>query len=765
MQPIQKILLLTISLFFLTFSVYGQTPRNNYGGLLELDDVVLHGAGQSPDAFESYFELMPEDDKPIIYMYYVRLSELDNTTWVDRLKRELEKYHSQFLIPQIGVSMSPGDDPDANYEQDVADGLYDAQIANLVQGLNDLGRPAYLRIGYEFNGIAWNGYEPGPYKEAFKRITDAIRAEDLEVATVWCAAVGGGTDVNYLNYYPGDEYVDWWGIDLFSASHFSEPMTAEFMVDADEYNKPVMIGETTPRYIGADDDEDWEDWFKLYFDFIEDNPGIKAVCYINWNWAEYEQWEDWGNAQLSQNDFVRVNYVHKLRKSFYYSTTTQQEFRNSLNFNDNTTPDAVVISESSPGQLPIRIQWDGVTDDNGVVYSVYKDSVLHATLYGTEFVDDSYAAGDSSIFHVSSMDRAGNESELSNALTFSLSDTIIKTINTDFRNDISPWTLTGYNGGQASYNIQTSGIAISIDNSTTTNWHVQLVQNIDILKGYKYYIESTARAVSPGIAALILQQSHDPFGIPIYHGVNLGTTNSHFQSATYEATDSDNMNVGFFLGELTTGNTALIDSIKLLEINGLAGIPKNEVPVSVAGDDFTYQDPYTNLELNGSGSYDPDGSISSFQWEQLSGLEVMTIDNPGSTVTSLSDVKKGEYLFRLEVTDNNGDISVDEIEVVIDTIPIVSSLNEVIDISDITLSPNPTNGSISFRASDINHQNEVDVRIFDMRGKVILPSRQVNINGSDESITIDVSSLVSGIYIMQVSAGDKSYIGRFMKLN
>ena len=66
-------------------------------------------------------------------------------------------------------------------EAQVAAGAYDQQIANLVTGLQRLGLPVYLRIGYEFNGLIWNGYQPVPYQQAFVRITNALRAANLEV--------------------------------------------------------------------------------------------------------------------------------------------------------------------------------------------------------------------------------------------------------------------------------------------------------------------------------------------------------------------------------------------------------------------------------------------------------------------------------------------------------------------------------------------------------------------------------------------------------
>jgi hypothetical protein len=603
-----------VALICLIPNLFGQTDRNNYNALLEPDNLVLHGAGQSPDAFEDYYRLMPEDNKPLIYMYYVSLKALNGACWVDHLKSEIEKYPDYYIIPQIGLSMTGNGDPADHYEGDVAAGLYDEQIGNLIQGLKQLGRPAYLRIGYEFNGSAWNGYEPDPYVEAYQRITNAIRDNDLEVATVWCAAVGGGTDANYLSYYPGDNYVDWWGIDLFSDTHFSLPLTTEFMADADAYGKPVMIGESTPRYIGADDATDWEDWFQLYFNFIENNPGVKAFCYINWDWAEFPQWSDWGDARLDQNDFVRVNYVHRLRNELYDHASTQLEFRGKLNYDDTTAPAAVAISGSDPDELPITLSWNPVSDPNNVLYSIYKNDVFYTNTYDTEFADINYAAGESIEYRVSVMDWAGNESSLSNNLVYELNDTIRKTLNPVFDEPIYPWSLDTYGGAQASYDFPNDELTIDIEQSTATNWHVQIVQNIKVLEENEYYIETTARSSTSGPAAIIIQRSSEPFDIPVFQPITLQINDTDFSTLLYEATETDQMNVGIYLGELDSGDQVVIDNFSLFEINGRDNFIENITPVSEAGDDFTYSDPFASLGFDGSESFDSDGSIVTYLW-------------------------------------------------------------------------------------------------------------------------------------------------------
>jgi len=160
-------------------------------------------------------------------MTYMRLNAADIPARFAKLKEELEKYPQTFLIPQIGLSMTGSRKPEEHYQHKVAAGELDAQIDQFCAGLKGLGRPAFIRIGYEFNGH-WNGYKPATYKAAFRRVTGKIRKAGLEdVATVWCFG-SGAKNLEFMSFYPGDDVVDWWAIDLFEVDHMKMKKTKEF---------------------------------------------------------------------------------------------------------------------------------------------------------------------------------------------------------------------------------------------------------------------------------------------------------------------------------------------------------------------------------------------------------------------------------------------------------------------------------------------------------------------------------------------------------
>jgi hypothetical protein len=140
-------------------------------------DLMLHGAGQSPEAFKAYWDFMPNSTKPMLYMAYVGLnasSQEQVQQYFEKLEEECASYTDEFYtIPQIGLSMTRNGQ---GYDGAVASGELDEQIGWLVDALqHTLKRPAYIRIGYEFNG-EWNGYNSKTYPQAFARVAKAVRA-------------------------------------------------------------------------------------------------------------------------------------------------------------------------------------------------------------------------------------------------------------------------------------------------------------------------------------------------------------------------------------------------------------------------------------------------------------------------------------------------------------------------------------------------------------------------------------------------------------
>jgi hypothetical protein len=99
----------------------------------------------------------------------------------------------------------------------------------------------------------------------------------------------------------------------------------------------------------------------------------------------------------------------------------------------------------------------------------------------------------------------------------------------------------------------------------------------------------------------------------------------------------------------------------------------NLSPNSNAGADVNITAPTSVANINGSASSDPDGTITGYQWTQISGPNSATIVSATSAATNVSGLIVGVYVFNLEVTDNNGATDNDTVTVTVAAAPVVPS--------------------------------------------------------------------------------------------
>ncbi|ARD45961.1 hypothetical protein A3Q33_17680 [Colwellia sp. PAMC 21821] len=299
-------------------------PRKYFGAVLEPESKIIHGAGQDVESFNHYSSLFADEHKPLIYMTYVSISKGSEEVekWKNKLKKEIDSQVKHNTVLQIGLSFTGGNDKGKGRAEDAANGEFDEAINQIIQSLIELDRPAYLRIGYEFEG-SWNGYTPNAYAATFKRIVNKARAQGLQnTAYVWCSGGGSANFIDFdelMKYYPGDEYVDWWGVDIFSPEEITNPWLGKFYALSAKHGKPVMIGETTPRHVGVNDGKkSWDAWYGPFFNMVKQHPEIKAISYINWDWDYWAKflnfpWHNWKDARIEKNQYINKHYVNELK--------------------------------------------------------------------------------------------------------------------------------------------------------------------------------------------------------------------------------------------------------------------------------------------------------------------------------------------------------------------------------------------------------------------------------------------------------------------
>ena len=107
-------------------------------------------------------------------------------------------------------------------------------------------------------------------------------------------------------------------------------------------------------------------------------------------------------------------------------------------------------------------------------------------------------------------------------------------------------------------------------------------------------------------------------------------------------------------------------------------LSENQAPVSEAGLDQTTS--YNQVvTLDGSGSSDPDGTIESYEWAQLSGASVILSSNDQLTTTFTSPNEEGELVFKLTVFDNDFSSDVDTVVITIINTNVIPIANAGVD--------------------------------------------------------------------------------------
>ncbi|MDF2937233.1 MAG: copper amine oxidase [Paenibacillaceae bacterium] len=176
---------------------------------------------------------------------------------------------------------------------EVKDGEYIRQWAAAAKAT---GVPIFLRYASEMNGnwVPWHG-DTAKYMEKFKLIHDIMEQEAPNVAMVWSP---GDVPINTMAaYYPGDAYVDWVGISMYSTPYENGDSSKQqpglgpvdrldeiYRLYADR--KPVMISETAVTHTTVTDGKNWTEWGvmnleRLYEVMTKQYPRLKAITYFN----------------------------------------------------------------------------------------------------------------------------------------------------------------------------------------------------------------------------------------------------------------------------------------------------------------------------------------------------------------------------------------------------------------------------------------------------------------------------------------------------
>jgi len=215
--------------------------------------------------------------------------------------------------------------------------------------------------------------------------------------------------------------------------------------------------------------------------------------------------------------------------------------------------------------------------------------------------------------------------------------------------------------------------------------------------------------------------------------------------------------VGQYIFELTvTDNNGATDKDQVT-VNVNPSVPKaNQSPVASAGADTTISLPVTAYVLDATGSDDPDGTITSYQWQEVSGPNTVTSSSMDNSKVSIGDLQEGEYTFQVTVTDNNGISSSANVKITVEAGLGLAFADQLL------VYPNPAHNVINGRITS-PVTGTVKISIYDMNGREV-QSDQVEKSGNVVEKRMYIHRLASGVYTIQVSIGNrKQMISKFIK--
>jgi hypothetical protein len=259
-----------------------------------------------------------------IYFDYLHYGERFPTAWANRLKA-------------AGAAMQIAFEPNRGLDA-VRD---DAYLQGFARDAAAAGLPIWLRFASEMNGdwTAWSG-SPERFKAAWRTVATVMRRLASNVALVWAPNVV--PERNITDYYPGDEWVDWVGVNFYCVHHHdndpSRPSVREdpsdlprFLYQTYAERKPIMVCETAVTHYcracgQAVGDFAFDKIGQLYGAVPRRYPRLKAICWYDLNNldnASARPERRSNNFSVTEDAAVLAAYRRQIASPYYLSRVAE----------------------------------------------------------------------------------------------------------------------------------------------------------------------------------------------------------------------------------------------------------------------------------------------------------------------------------------------------------------------------------------------------------------------------------------------------------
>lgn len=270
------------------------------------------------------------------------------------------KQHASFFryvgygkpFPQAWVNnvISAGAVPHIAFEpinglDEVQDNTY---LHEFARAARESGVPIFLRYASEMNG-AWAAYsgDPQKYIEKWKLVHQVMKNEAPNVAMVWTVFTFPEQPIS--SYYPGDEYVDWVGVNVYNVIYHNNDLRnrgdqedplqlLDYVYNTYSARKPIQISEFGATHYTVTDNTFHIHYAaqkitRMYKHLPVYYPRVKSIFYFDVNnLINAPEGRKINDYSITNNPTILDAYQKIVAKDYYLSkvTTTSTKPRQAL---------------------------------------------------------------------------------------------------------------------------------------------------------------------------------------------------------------------------------------------------------------------------------------------------------------------------------------------------------------------------------------------------------------------------------------------------
>jgi len=217
----------------------------------------------------------------------------------------------------------------------------DTYLRTFARKLKEYGEPVFLRFASEMNGD-WTAYhgDPEKYIEKWRLVHNVMEEEAPNVMMVW--TVFTFPQATIMEYYPGDEYVDWVGVNIYNviyhnnnpkqrADHEDPLELLDYVYNTFSERKPIQISEFGATHFTITDNKEYVDFAiakitRMYEGLKTKYPRVKSIFYFDVNnLVDGVAGRRINNYAITDNEKILNTYAKLINNSHYLSEVGENQ--------------------------------------------------------------------------------------------------------------------------------------------------------------------------------------------------------------------------------------------------------------------------------------------------------------------------------------------------------------------------------------------------------------------------------------------------------